>query len=135
LFRKIGLLKCYKYILYAIGFSERRNIVGVPCAARYAKYNLAYRVEWKVAVFVVRVSPSVLARRILPLSQNTGVTVYPTLPTVALASRVFLNIIEIIIAREVREILPAVIEMSTVVVGGAVALPNAAVVYCVNLIS
>lgn len=71
----------------------------------------------------------------MPLSQNTGVTVYPTLPTVALASRVFLNIIEIIIAREVREILPAVIEMSTVVVGGAVALPNAAVVYCVNLIS
>jgi hypothetical protein len=64
----------------------------------------------------------------LPLSQNTGVAIYPTLPTEALSSRVFFNIIEITIAREVREILPAVIEMSTVVVGGAVAFSNAAVV-------
>jgi len=64
----------------------------------------------------------------LPLSQNTGVTVYPALPTKALALRVFLNIIEITIAREVREILPAVIGMPTVAVGGAIAFPNAAVI-------
>lgn len=64
----------------------------------------------------------------MPLSQNTVVTVYPTLPTEALALRVFLNVIEITIAREVREILPAVTGMTTMVVGGAVAFPDAAVV-------
>jgi len=41
---------------------------------------------------------------------------------------VFFNIIEITIAREVREILPAVIGMPTVAVGGAISFPNAALI-------
>lgn len=59
---------------------------------------------------------------------NTGVTIYPALHTETLALRVFFIIIEITIAREVREILPAVIGMPTVVVVGAIAFPNAAVI-------